>query len=59
MGTIRKRKTAELRDEKGKIVKHSRTRYRAEIFLQGHPRVSQTFWDQKKQINGSETLRML
>ncbi len=48
MGTIRKRKTAELRDEKGKIVKHSRTRYRAEIFLQGHPRVSQTFWDQKK-----------
>jgi integrase len=47
MGTIRKRKTAELRDEKGKIVKHSRTRYRAEIFLQGHPRVSKTFWNRK------------
>ena len=48
MGTIRKRKTAEKRDENGKIIRHSRTRYRAEIFLQGHPRVSRTFWDAKK-----------
>ena len=47
MGTIRKRKTAEVRNGQGKIIKHSRTRYRAEIFLQGHPRVSQTFWDRK------------
>ena len=47
MGTIRKRKTAEVRDEQGKIIKHSRTRYRAEIFLQGHPRTSKTFWDRK------------
>ncbi len=47
MGTIRKRKTLEVRDERGKVVKHSRTRYRAEIFLQGHPRVSKTFWDRK------------
>jgi len=48
MGTIRKRKTAEKRDENGKIIRYSRTRYRAEIFLQGHPRVSRTFWDAKK-----------
>ena len=47
MGTIRKRKTAEVRDEQGKVIKHSRTRYRAEIFLQGHPRTSKTFWDRK------------
>ena len=48
MGTIIKRKTAEKRDSNGKVIRQSRTRYRAEVFLQGHPRVSKTFWEQKK-----------
>lgn len=59
MGTIIKRKTAEVRDEFGKLLKHSRTRYRAEIFLQGHPRVSRTFHDRKiaeKWIRDTEDL---
>ncbi len=57
MGTIRKRKTAELRNEDNKVIRPSRTRYRAEIFLQGHPRISKTFSDKKiaqKWINDTE-----
>jgi len=59
MGTIIKRKTQERRDENGKLIKHSRTRYRAEIFIQGNPRVSRTFHDRKiaeKWIRDTEDL---
>jgi len=59
MGTITKRKTQEQRDENGKLIKHSRTRYRAEIFIQGNPRVSRTFHDRKvaeKWIRDTEDL---
>jgi len=47
MGNITKRKTKEVRNEEGKIIKPSRTRYRAEVQLQGHPRVTKTFGDRK------------
>lgn len=48
MGTVTKRKTTEVKDETGKVIRRGRTRYRAEVFLKGHPRVSKTFWEQKK-----------
>ena len=41
------------------MIKHSRTRYRAEIFIQGNPRVSRTFHDKKvaeKWIRDTEDL---
>ena len=59
VGTITKRKTREQRNENGKLIKHSRTRYRAEIFIQGNPRVSRTFHDKKvaeKWIRDTEDL---